>query len=334
MTEKNHVRIGQLADELGISVRRLRALADREKIPSFRSPGGHRLFDISTVRAALSGSDEQSAILPPEGADWSDTVALREVDEAEVWARAASDLALDLGDESGKIASYAFTEMLNNAIDHSGGEKARIELWADPQGLSFRIADDGRGIFAHLRQGLELDSEIEAAAELTKGKRTTLPDRHTGEGIFFTSKAVKLFRLSANALRLTVDNTRGDTALGVSPVTTGTAVEVVVARPAPRTLRSVFEEFTDDDLRFTRSRPVVKLFGSGVAFVSRSEARRVMADMGDFSDIDIDFQGVDDVGQGFVDEILRVWPSQHPETSVHPINMNEAVEFMVRRAQR
>jgi len=60
----------------------------------------------------------------------------------------------------------------------------------------------------------------------------------------------------------------------------------------------------------------------------------VMADMTDFDDIDIDFAGVDDVGQGFVDEILRVWPSEHPGIRVHPINMNDAVAFMVRRALR
>lgn len=78
----------------------------------------------------------------------------------------------------------------------------------------------------------------------------------------------------------------------------------------------------------------MKLFGSGVTFVSRSEARRLLEGMTAFDDIDIDFAGVEDVGQGFVDEILRVWPSQHPGVGVHPINMNEAVEFMVRRAER
>jgi STAS-like domain of unknown function (DUF4325) len=38
-----------------------------------------------------------------------------------------------------------------------------------------------------------------------------------------------------------------------------------------------------------------------------------------------------DVGQGFVDELIRVWPNTHPDKSVIPINMNAAVEFMITR---
>jgi hypothetical protein len=96
----------------------------------------------------------------------------------------------------------------------------------------------------------------------------------------------------------------------------------------------VFERFADEDQKFTRSRPVVKLFGSGLTFVSRSEARRLMEGMDAFEDIDLDFAGVDDVGQGFIDEIVRVWPSQHPGVRIAPINMNDAVAFMIRRASR
>jgi hypothetical protein len=47
--------------------------------------------------------------------------------------------------------------------------------------------------------------------------------------------------------------------------------------------------------------------------------------------VEVDFAGVTDVGQGFVDELLRVWPNAHPGKTVTPINMNPAVEFMVRR---
>ncbi len=45
----------------------------------------------------------------------------------------------------------------------------------------------------------------------------------------------------------------------------------------------------------------------------------------------LDFRGVTGVGQGFVDEIFRVWASAHPQVRLVPENMNEAVEFMVRR---
>jgi len=224
--------------------------------------------------------------------------------------------------------------MLNNAIDHSGGSEATVEVWSRADEIAARIADDGRGVFAHLREGLDLDSDLEAAAELTKGKRTTWAERHTGEGIFFTSKVVTTFRLSANGIRLTVDNARDDYALGTSDVRRGTVVEMRLTIPPARTLRSVFEEFTDEDLRFSRSRPRIELFGTGLTFISRSEARRVLSGMDDFADVDVDFAGVEEVGQGFVDELMRVWPAQHTGIRLHPINTNDAVAFMLRRAER
>ena len=88
----------------------------------------------------------------------------------------------------------------------------------------------------------------------------------------------------------------------------------------------------DVDHAFVRTRPVVKLFEIGTVFVSRSEARRLLDGLeADFDTVEVDFTRVTDVGQGFVDELLRVWPSAHPSKTVIPSNMNEAVEFMVRR---
>lgn len=326
------IRIGELGAALDMPIKTLRRLADRGEIPSRRTDGGHRVFDFAEVRAALSGELLTPGIVPTRPPEWIDMSDLLHLDEAEVWARVVQSLRLDRDDNGVRIAGYAFTEMLNNAIDHSGGSHAISQVWVDARELAFRVTDDGEGVFAHLSSGLRLDDVREGAAELTKGKRTTWRERHTGEGIYFTSKAVSVFRISANGYRLTFDNHREDTALGVSTITSGSVVEASIALPARHTLRSVFERFADDDQRFTRSRPVVKLFGSGLTFVSRSEARRLMEGMDAFEDIDLDFDGVDDVGQGFVDEIIRVWPSMHPGVRVTPINMNDAVAFMVRRA--
>ena len=69
-------------------------------------------------------------------------------------------------------------------------------------------------------------------------------------------------------------------------------------------------------------------------FISRSEARRLMADLGGSGEVVLDFQGVEGVegvGQGFVDEVFRVWARTHPEIRLRPVHMNEPVEFMVRR---
>ena len=41
---------------------------------------------------------------------------------------------------------------------------------------------------------------------------------------------------------------------------------------------------------------------------------------------------VEEVGQGFVDEVFRVFQQRHPEIQMVYINANKAVEFMIKRA--
>ena len=79
-------------------------------------------------------------------------------------------------------------------------------------------------------------------------------------------------------------------------------------------------------------RHVIRLSDTDSILMARSEARRVLSTASGFEEVGVDFAGVEQVGQGFADEMFRVWPSQNPGVHVIPINMNEAVDFMVRRA--
>jgi excisionase family DNA binding protein len=329
------VRIGELSERLGIPTWTLRRMADAGGIRFVRSAGGHRSFDTTAVRAALSRTrDGQFGAAPVEPGDvptWSARRALREpLEEHVVWRELTDAVAIDESTPAGMVLRYSLTEMLNNAIDHSGGSTVAIDVSETTTLMAFRVTDDGDGAFAHLRHGLGLADDFEAIGSLSKGKQTTWRERHTGEGIFFTSRGNDLFQLSANGKRWTVDNIRGDQAVGVSAVEQGTAAYAQVDPQTTRSTREVFEEFSKD-FEFVRTRPSVKLFGMGVRFVSRSEARRLLDGLDDFTEIDVDFAGVQDVGQGFVDELLRVWPQEHPGTMINPINMNNAVEFMIRR---
>ncbi len=335
-TPEQPVRIADVAQELGLSQTRIRQLADSGVIPSTRTSGGHRLFDLAAVRAAVArrALTESRSLLASSGEpSWRRELTLLGLAEHEVWHRIREDLQLPTDSEAGRIAAYAFMEMLNNAIDHSESDTATISFWISEDQWCFEIRDKGVGALSKLQEGLNLGSEFEAVQELSKGKRTTDPARHTGEGIFFTSKVVDLFRLTSSGVRWTVDNIRNDQALGTAPAMLGTSVQCQIDPHTDRIIANVFREFTQDHA-FVRTRPVVKLFEIGTAFVSRSEARRLLDGLeADFETVEVDFAGVTDVGQGFVDELLRVWPSTHPGKTVIPMNMNAAVEFMVRRGQ-
>ncbi|KAA1380069.1 STAS-like domain-containing protein [Aeromicrobium fastidiosum] len=334
-----NVSIAVVARRLGVSVSQVRALADAGVLPSSRTTGGHRRFDLD---AALDAWARHYGRRPPAAhsvAHRPDATGIVVVDradpldgleESQVWREIAGDLHIDDRPLARAVSRYAFTEMLNNAIDHSSGSTARVKGWSDGDQLMLEIADDGVGIFDHLALAKGLPDSFAAIAELTKGRQTTAPEAHTGEGIFFTSKAVRSFTLEANGISWIVDNDRDDHAVGLSPVTTGTSVRLVIHRATTLDLGSLFRDYSDDH-EFTRTSPVIKLFGIGVDFVSRSEAKRLLAGLERFTEVELDFAGVVSVGQGFVDEVFRVWPQSNPGTALTPTHMNDAVAFMVTR---
>jgi biotin operon repressor/anti-sigma regulatory factor (Ser/Thr protein kinase) len=233
------------------------------------------------------------------------------------------------------ILQHAFTEMLNNAIDHSRSPAIDVSFTVDGAagGGRFSVVDAGVGVFENVRAKLGLASVVEALQEISKGKTTTQPERHSGEGIFFTSKMARTFELEANGLVWIVDNARGDQTVAERETAPGTIVRFEVALETTTTLQDVFARYTHD-FEFDTSRVVIKLFEHGVRFVSRSEAKRLLVGLERFRHVILDFAGVEMAGQGFADEVFRVWATAHPETHLRAENMTSAVTFMVERARR
>jgi DNA-binding transcriptional ArsR family regulator len=255
--------------------------------------------------------------------------------EDRVWKELATEHE-DIGslpDAARSIFHYAFTEMLNNAIEHSSSKQVEVRFDQTQRGLAFEVIDEGVGVFAHLRMELGLSSDLDALEELSKGKITTLPEGHTGEGIFFTSKVADRFEIDSGGLRWIVDNRIGDVAAGSAPRRRGTRVRFEASLKPGRTLRQVFDEYAAD-FEFTKTRIVVKLFARGDRFISRSEARRITSSLERFREVVVDFRGIVEVGQGFADEVFRIWAAAHPRVKLTPVNLTDEVEFMVKRALR
>jgi anti-sigma regulatory factor (Ser/Thr protein kinase) len=251
------------------------------------------------------------------------------LEEDVVWRQ----LGLELERPIREIVQYAFTEMLNNAIDHAHATTITVRVEAAHDRTAFEITDDGIGTWESVRRTQGVATDLEAVQELSKGKVTAMPERHTGEGIFFTSKAVSWFALESGTLRWVVDNERADVALLDVPNRQGTSVRCEVAHDTSTRLERVFETYTKD-FAFTSSRAIVKLFEHGLEFVSRSEAKRLARGLEKFEVVVVDFTRIAGVGQGFADELFRVWAAEHPATSLVPVHMNRAVAFFVERARR
>jgi len=267
-------------------------------------------------------------------ADLERRYSLVGLEEDRVWDEIFRDLStIQLAKENVRsILKYAFTEMLNNAIDHSGGTHAQVRFWVGDV-FAFEIVDDGIGVFRHVRERLGLPDDLAAIQQLSKGRETTAPERHSGEGIFFTSRAVDRFELDANRVRWTVDSIRDDQAIGDAPEHPGTRITCELDSKTERVLEDVFTPFVDEEtFEFDRTVVPLAIFESGGRFVSRSEAKRLGTRLGRFREVVLDFGGIDRVGLAFVDELFRVWASEHPQTELVPINMSPMIERIVRRS--
>jgi hypothetical protein len=97
-----------------------------------------------------------------------------------------------------------------------------------------------------------------------------------------------------------------------------------------KTLTDVFNKYSDDSFEFSKTSVKVKLFREGVEYMSRSQARRIAVGLEKFKVVELDFNGVETIGQAFADEIFRVWHAQHPDIRIVPVNAGENVIFMIK----
>ncbi len=244
----------------------------------------------------------------------------------------------DLPDEVENICHYGFTEMLNNAIDHSCGDEVIVAVERDRENISISITDDGEGIFKHIARLTGLNDPRESILELSKGKLTTDPDNHSGQGIFFTSRAFDNFCIASGDLFFThTDGEKNDWLLHGDEMLSGTRVSMRISLDSSRTLKSVFDAYTgdeDEDFAFNKTVVPIKLaLYEGERLVSRSQGKRILNRVEKFKTVLLDFEGVDSIGQAFADEVFRVFARQHPGIQLIPVNHNEDIRRMILSAQ-
>jgi len=229
--------------------------------------------------------------------------------------------------------AYAFQEILNNAIEHSFGTKVNIMISRNESLLLFLIMDDGVGVFTKVAETLNLEEKRYAILELAKGKFTSAPDSHSGEGIFFSSKCGDSFVLESEGIVFCAIPDF-ESLQETVPTTSGTTVVFRIKTNHQQTMSELFKQYTDAPERygFSKTSVPIKLLAYGDAspvFVSRSQARRLITRLERFEVVLLDFLGIESIGQGFADEIFRVFQNKHPNVKLTPINCTDEVNQMI-----
>jgi anti-sigma regulatory factor (Ser/Thr protein kinase) len=254
-------------------------------------------------------------------------ILLKEVEEQ-------TGLLNDLSSQAMTNFAYGFTEMVNNAIDHSGTKLITVEVDCNLGMNSFSVVDTGVGVFQNICEKKNLSNEMEAIQDLLKGKQTTMPEKHSGEGIFFTSKIADRFIIESHRKQLIIDNIlNNDIFIKDIRYRKGTRVFFEQRAQTKKKLDDLFRQYTNEEFQFSKSHVSIKLFTSGDLYVARSQAKRLLHSLEKFEEIILDFKGVPTVGQGFADEIFRVFKKDHPDIKITAINCNENIDFMIKRAK-
>jgi anti-sigma regulatory factor (Ser/Thr protein kinase) len=234
------------------------------------------------------------------------------------------------------ILEYALSEMINNAIEHSKSKSIRVKLIRDDKKFSFFVLDYGIGVFKNVMEKLKLESEYDAINEILKGKVTTQPKAHSGEGIFFTSKIADKFHINSRGFKLIIDNEINDVFVSTTKKSfLGSEIYFGIKTNSKKHLSDIFKEYQSnpDTYAFDKTKITVKLYTLGTIYMSRSQARRILSNLDKFDHIILDFKGVPTIGQAFADEIFRVYKKSRPNVKIETINTNNNIDFMIGRVE-
>lgn len=266
------------------------------------------------------------------------TYPLAGLAEDVVWRDDVAPALGEMASNASHIWGYAFTEMLNNAIDHSGGQTVGVHVEKTAATTTITITDDGVGIFRKIQRALGLLDERHSVLELAKGKFTTDPANHTGQGIFFSSRMVDKYQILSGGVYY--GHNFGEDKDWVMErnkehAGPGTCVCMSLDNHTAKTTTNIFDQYsTPDSLGFTKTIVPVELTKYGNdELVSRSAAKRLLERVDRFRTVVFDFANVPTIGQSFADEIFRVFARRHPEMELFDINTTAEVDQMIARAR-
>ena len=261
------------------------------------------------------------------------TYALAGLQEDWPWARDFAPF-LEVPTNVARMLQHAFAELVNNAIDHSDGSAVTVSVRQTPMHAQLLVSDDGCGLFDRIEQSFQIDDPLLAMFELSKGKLTSMPDAHSGHGLYFTARLADFFNVHANDAafqRNGADRARWSPSKPMARQ--GTSVYLAISLETKRTLDSVLRSHSIEPAMYAFDSTVVPLrllLGPQIGLESRAQAKRAVSRLtSSFRRAEVDFSGINDIGHGFADELFRVFARQHPGLELVPVGMAPRVSAMV-----
>lgn len=114
----------------------------------------------------------------------------------------------------------------------------------------------------------------------------------------------------------------------------GTMAVMKLDNDTKRTSREVFDTYAPLEEGFVKTEILLREMCPLGDPVARSQARRILRRLDEFKEVVFDFRGIDFMGQGFADEVFRVFQNRHPDITLTVVNANASVQGMIRHVRR
>ncbi len=261
----------------------------------------------------------------------------RDLKEDVIWRDNIRPHLKDIKENVLDILHIGLTEMVNNVIDHSESNKLTVFIFRNAMNTTLVVRDYGIGIFKKIQEDFNLDDPRHSLLELSKGKLTSDDSKHTGEGIFFSSRMFDTFIIWSERLMYScsIQNNEWLTETeNKDHFKKGTLIIMEITEDSDRTSTEIYDKYTSeyDDYGFTKTHiPLELLRYEGEKLISRSQAKRLLARVDKFNEVLLDFRGVKDIGQSFADEIFRVYKQDHPGIIILTLNTTPEINKMINR---
>lgn len=259
-----------------------------------------------------------------------------ELKEDVVWRNKIYHLVKDLKKNVLDICQFGFSEILNNVIDHSESDNVYIAVTRTPINIEFRISDSGIGIFSKIQNDFKLDDPRHALLELSKGNLTSAPTRHSGQGIFLTSRMFNDFSILSGSLYYDIKDDSDGWLIEADEGEKnqeGTYITMTINYNSLKFVQEVIDRHGDDDsLGITKTHVPIKLAKyRGEQLVSRSQAKRLLVRFNRFREVMLDFKGIESIGPAFADEIFRVYKQDNPSVLIRYVHANPDIVRAIER---
>jgi anti-sigma regulatory factor (Ser/Thr protein kinase) len=255
-----------------------------------------------------------------------------------VWRELVRPELVSVTENVAELCRRGFVEVYDNAIEHAGGTGVLVEIGESAGRVTLSITDNGVGLFEKLRLAFGLEDHLHALIELSKGRLTTDPDHHVGQGIFLAWRAFDQFWIGSGDVMLMHRDEMNYPINLKGLMKFGTRLSMSVRKNSDVEWRAIVERYTGAgrcDPLFSSTHVPLSLAKSGTdPLETRSQARRILARLESFDEVMLDFEGIKEIGQAFADEIFRVFRSANPQVTLVPVNASEGVRQMISRSEK